>query len=321
MNKSRQINIAFCFDEKMMRQACVTISSLLEHKSRETSFHVFCVCSPKALRIHHYLKKLIMKYAPDTTLTMCENTMDLKGGYEIRGITVSTYFRLNLHNLFPHIDKMIYSDVDILFHGDISEIWNMDMENYYLAGVRADVNIREAWMERMKDDYWKELSDWYGNYINAGFILMNLKKIRESGIGEIWKSMVGRKYYFQDQDILNITCKPHIAFLPMEYNRMMFYTEEDFGELRRNRIVTRQELEQAINDPKVIHYAGEKPWNKYKVAGADNWWSYVKEDKDLVYIFRKEIFRHNIWSLFPGRYRDGGVSKGKGDKCSCRKSK
>lgn len=296
-NNIEHINIAFCFDENMMRQACVTIASLLDSKDENTHYNIYCVCTKEALKIYNYLKRIIEKRDAFSRLIMKENKADYESGYEVRGITVSTYFRLNLHTMFPKLDKIIYSDVDILFKGDLKPVWEKELEENYIAGVKADVNIKEVWYRHLKDEYWKELTDWYGKYINAGFIVMNLKKIREEEMHLKWQKMVANKYFFQDQDILNLTCKPYIAFLPMEFNRFMFYTEQELDELRRNSIVTRAELEKALNSPTVIHYAGGKPWKKYGVSGADLWWEYVKSEEELKYIFRGEILCYNFYRL------------------------
>ncbi len=295
--KVDRINIAFCFDENMMRQACVTIASLLDSKDENTHYNIYCVCTKEAMKIHNYLQKIIRRRDAQSRLIMKENKNDYENGYEIRNITVSTYFRLNLHTMFPKLDKIIYSDVDILFKGDLKPVWEKELGENYIAGVKADVNIKEVWYRHLKDEYWKELTDWYGKYINAGFIVMNLKKIREEEMHLKWQKMVANKYFFQDQDILNLTCKPYIAFLPMEFNRFMFYTEEELGELRRNSIVTRAELEKALVKPSVIHYAGEKPWKKYGVSGAELWWEYVESQEELKYIFRGEILCYKFYRL------------------------
>lgn len=294
--KNNRINIAFCFDENMTRQACVTIASLLDYKEKDTHYNIYCICTEGALRIQKYLQKIIKKRDKLTKLIMKRNVHNYEGGYEVRGITVSTYFRLNLHTLLPDVDKIIYSDVDILFQGDLMDVWNRDLGDNYIAGVKADVNIKDVWCRHLSDEYWKELTDWFGNYINAGFIVMNLKKIREKQMDLVWNSMINNKYFYQDQDILNLTCKPDIAFLPMEFNKFMFYSKEELDELRRNSVFTREEIERAVKKPIVIHYAGEKPWNKYSVKGAELWWNYVISREELQYIFRAKSLLYKCYS-------------------------
>lgn len=298
MNGPKIIDIAFCFDENMMKQACVSIASLLEYRLDNVEYNIYCVCSKEAFVIREILESIVGEYSTKSNITFLENNMNLKDGYEVRGITTSTYYRLNLHNLLPDVKKIIYSDVDILFKGDISELWDIDMEEYFIAGVKADVNIRERWFERAKEEYWKALADWRGKYINAGFIIMNLDKIRKAGLWNEWKKMVNNKFFFQDQDILNITCKPYIKNLPMEYNRLMFYLSEDYDELRRNQVVRKEELDIALHRPRVIHYAGPKPWNDFKTQGGFLWWNYISKTDCLKKIYKKELLRYKIYKVF-----------------------
>lgn len=42
-----------------------------------------------------------------------DNTFD--ASYEIRGITTPAYYRLLIPELIPEYDKIIYSDVDVIF--------------------------------------------------------------------------------------------------------------------------------------------------------------------------------------------------------------
>ncbi len=161
------IQIAFCFDENMMRQACVAIGSLLDHKSKSTHFDIYCVCTKKAQRIKDLLESIVRQKDSYSKISFYLNTMNLEKGFEIRGITVSTYYRLSLHQMFPQLKRIIYSDVDILFLDDISEVWHMNLDNNLLAGVKADVNIREVWDTHYKDEYWKQLDDFFWQYINS----------------------------------------------------------------------------------------------------------------------------------------------------------
>lgn len=37
----------------------------------------------------------------------------------------------------PDIDKCLYLDVDIVVQNDLTELYEQDMEEYYIAGVKA----------------------------------------------------------------------------------------------------------------------------------------------------------------------------------------
>ncbi len=62
-------------------------------------------------------------------------------------------------------------------------------------------------------------SDWRDHYFQAGLLIMNLRRIRELGLSKrMTDSLLARKYWFLDQDILNkYFCGSHIS-LPAEWN-------------------------------------------------------------------------------------------------------
>lgn len=103
--------------------------------------------------------------------------------------------------LLPDIvkeDKVLYIDTDAIVRKDISNVWNYDISNYYVAGVK-DYGIY--------DDKIIEKYGITGKYVNSGFIVLNLKKIREENIKEKWFDLINnKKLTFPDQDALNIVC-------------------------------------------------------------------------------------------------------------------
>lgn len=65
-------------------------------------------------------------------------------------------------------DKILYLDIDTLVLNDLTDLWNINITNYALAGWPEDPNIGASSVKKSMN-----------GYINAGVILMNLKFIRE----------------------------------------------------------------------------------------------------------------------------------------------
>ena len=64
--------------------------------------------------------------------------------FEIRGITAATYYRLLIPELIPEYDKVIYADVDIIFRMDLSELYETEIGNNYIAATRElGMNLTE----------------------------------------------------------------------------------------------------------------------------------------------------------------------------------
>ena len=84
-------------------------------------------------------------------------------------------------------DKILYLDVDVMFHRDIRLLWAIDVSDVEYAAAR--------------DHYGKFLL--YPNYINAGVLLWNMKKMRETGIFVKARELLRqKKLTFADQSAL-----------------------------------------------------------------------------------------------------------------------
>ena len=80
--------------------------------------------------------------------------------------TPYTLLRL-LADLVPDMpDKMLYLDIDMMANGDISELYNTDITEYEYAAVKEKYGSVFIWPD----------------YINAGMLLLNMKKIKETGL-------------------------------------------------------------------------------------------------------------------------------------------
>ena len=86
-------------------------------------------------------------------------------------------------------DKVIYLDVDTVINNDLAELYNQDIEDYEVGVVR-DVFIFGQRLHK--------------TYFNSGVLLMNMKKIKQTGYLEKTRELCRtKKMLFLDQDALN----------------------------------------------------------------------------------------------------------------------
>jgi len=103
-------------------------------------------------------------------------------------------------------DKLLYLDCDLLFNRDIRLLWDIDVDGYEYAAAR--------------DHYGKYLVQ--PNYINAGVLLFNLAKMKETHLLDKARVLIKtKKLPFADQSaILRSTTKKKM--LPQKYNDQKF---------------------------------------------------------------------------------------------------
>ena len=263
------VPIVFAFDNNIILPACVCISSLLDNARPDTFYHIF-ILHAKEIALQ---KEGIQKVAESHNNCRIEyREVDdiFDSAFEIRGVTKATYYRLIIPSLIPEYEKVIYSDVDIIFRMDLQDVYSQDISDYYLAAT-LDLGLNQK-KEYLESEEGLEA----GKYIQAGFIIFNLKKMREVNIESRFRELIGRKFTYQDQDILNICCRNHIRYLPQFYNVndcaliYMLWQKEGLPIT-----FTTDEINTALESGN-IHYSGYKPWKRYSMA-FDIWWEYYRK--------------------------------------------
>ena len=103
-------------------------------------------------------------------------------------------------------DKILYLDVDILFNSDICLLYDTDVSDVEYAAAR--------------DHYGKYLIR--PDYVNAGVLLLNLKKIKETGLLVKSRKLIReKKLVFADQSaVIRSTSKKKM--LPQKFNDQKF---------------------------------------------------------------------------------------------------
>lgn len=115
-------------------------------------------------------------------------------------------------DMIPEIpDKLLYLDIDMMANGDISKLYNTDITDYEYAAVKEKYGSMFIWPD----------------YINAGMLLLNMKKIKETKLLVKARHLIKtKKMLFADQDaIYRSTTKKKI--LPRIYNEQSSFTRED----------------------------------------------------------------------------------------------
>ncbi len=265
----KKIPIVFAFDNNIVEPACICIFSLLKNAKDDTFYNIYILHSKSVSLKKDKLDKIPTIFSNcSIEYRIVDDTFD--SAYEVRGVTKATYYRLMIPSILPDHKKVIYSDVDIIFRMDLADLYNQDISSYYLAAT-LDLGLNQE-IKYLNSVPGLEA----GKYIQAGFLVLNLEKMRQDNIEQVFKELAKHKYKYQDQDILNITCKGHIKFLKPKYNlndcaiiNMLWHKD------RLPNTITENDVNSALTTGN-IHYSGAKPWNKYSMS-FDIWWEYYRK--------------------------------------------
>lgn len=266
------IPIVFAFDNNWILPAAVCIYSLFANANENTEYDVYFLYPQKSPLDTSCLER-IFEVFPRHKAKYIGIGDDFDKAFQIRGINTLTYYRLLISDLLPEYDKVIYSDVDVIFQDDLADIYNQTNLNGKYIGVVNSLahldNDRKRYYEgQLKLDPTK--------IFYAGNIILNAKAIRKAGLKDVFMSMIETKYRFQDMDILNITCHDKVQYLSPSFCVTTYFCEyanKRPGEI--SELWSDKEIDEALSKG-IIHYNGQKPWKGY-CPNFDIWWEYYRK--------------------------------------------
>lgn len=283
-NLENSVPIVLSFDDQMCLPAGVCITSLMDCAKENTRYDIYILCNENlSSDSRNYLLRLCDVY-DRLSINFVDCGDQFKAAFEVRDISVAAYYRLLIPSLLPQFDKVIYSDVDVIFRDDLFELYeSIDLEDNYLAGVKA------AFLSSENLSYLDSLKIEHYSYINSGFLVFNSSLIRHDGIESRFIEFSKKDLNFQDQDIVNLVCKNRIKYLPPRYTFVQSNYINSFDTNMLNPIYSDSEIEEARSIG-IVHYNGPKPWNEL-CPRYDIWWNCYRNS---IYYDEKEAIEMEL---------------------------
>ena len=144
MNRNTIIPIFFACDNQYTKYTMVAMKSMIENASKEYTYHMHILHTDVSAAMQERVKELenanTRIYFDDVT----ERLAKLDGELPVRDYySHTTYYRLFIPDMYPQYDKAIYIDSDTITIGDISKLYEQNIDGYYVAGVRDQVVIQD----------------------------------------------------------------------------------------------------------------------------------------------------------------------------------
>lgn len=195
-------------------------------------------------------------------------------------VSKTSLLKYYIPNVLPELNKVLYLDTDILVLHDLSELFNTDVHNVYLAAVKDP-----SWF--FENAHVVELNlDDRGFYFNSGVMLMNLAKIREDGLVQKLEDFTNNNFRtYMDQDAFNVVVGDSVSLLPFEDNAMNFFFEHiDLGDMAAFYGRKWQKYEDVFAPVTVLHFASAKkplgpqvPENEFFRMLQRLWYKYYRD--------------------------------------------
>jgi lipopolysaccharide biosynthesis glycosyltransferase len=312
--KKEIIPVMFCFDTNYVIPASVAFYSLMEHADKKFYYKFYILHTDITIEQQKKLNQTIKPFKENVELVF----IDMENKFEDIWKKVKSkvhfskevLYKLLVASLFPQYNKIIVSDVDVVFLGDISKSYFCINENddYYLAGVK-----QVGYLKKFNNVYNKSFSKEEIKKLNGfcgGFLVFNLKKLRVDNMEQQYISCLeknSKRIVFAEQDILNLCSKNKIYYLPLNYVTCSylwdFYKKE--SDYNKDGVFTKEEIKDAMKNPIQLHYASkEKPWKYPDYNKCDIWFKYVVQTP-----FLQDFLNQLPYTIIPKKNKTNKIIK------------
>ena len=218
------MNILLCGNEKVFDGALTQLISMTNKTAEAIKCYIFTMdltrIKPEYTAISdkkiEFLNEVLKTKNPNNEVIKIDVTKIYEEEFghcknENAYCTPYTLLRL-LADLVPCIpDKILYLDIDMMIADDITKLYNIDVSEYEYAAVKEKYGSIFIWPD----------------YINAGMLLLNMKKIKETGLLKKARKLIKtKKMIFADQDaIYRATTKK--LLLPRIFNEQSKFNKKD----------------------------------------------------------------------------------------------
>lgn len=289
------MNIVITSSDLYSKLAITTLKSLFVNNERVKDITIYYIGDNLSKTSHQNLVDLVNEYNRKIVFVPMPKGFNQLTGSNRNGQTVFCY--CYFQDLLPEtVDKVLLLEGDQIITGDISELYETDIDDYYIAA--ADDLQSSLYKKKigMKSE---------SPYVNCGVILYNLKKWREDNITEKITQVLnsGQHMFFYDvQDVINYTVEGGVFVLPPKYNcttAVFLFDYEDMIRYRRPSTKCSQEdYENGKKNPLIVHFTKNqivqpRPWTKECFHPFNDYYLKIKSNT----VMKNEP----LWEYKPGK--------------------
>ena len=270
-----KVPVAFICDSHYVIPTAVAITSLICNKNPNTYYNIYIIgadLSEMEIEKFHEFK------GDEADVHIIKTSLEKYEGMQKYGLlTSAAYLKFDLPDLIPNQDKVLYLDSDIIIQKDLSDLFEINIKDYY-AGAVKDIGLIHYNPNNK-------------NHFNSGIMLLNLKLMSENNASKALLD-IGRSVEnltLMDQDCFNILFDKKVKFLQIIYNCHYYFFLKYRDEYTLDCInkyfeTNYSSWDNIKKDSCIIHFVSyEKPWIYSDVASVGEWDEY----------FKKSPYKHN----------------------------
>ena len=274
----------FTTDKEYSPYLKVALKSLIHNKNKDSIYNIYILSIDLNKKTQQELKQFEQDKVKINTIALKKSMLKKEGKFKTNLHYVSDvdYFKFFFSEIFQNFDKILYLDSDILVLGDLSSLYNTDIQDKYVAAVRS-IDFK---------------NDIYNKRYNIGVLLCNLSLWRKDGLTKI---LIGAKNNLKNdttvtQNTFNALPDDKIKSISPIYNNRTKMTQDNFEEYNYKKnyyphLENINNIDELNKKTIIVHFAGfRKPWFNDKIKFAKIWWQYARLVNPYWKIEKKNIF-------------------------------
>ena len=270
-----------CFDDRYTAPAAVAFKTMLEKADPSCEYALHVVHEDITPEHMEMLREVVGRFpnaslrfsAPPPGIGELFASMKTRGHY-----SKEVLCKMVAPDIFPQYDRMVVTDVDVLYLGDISAsfLGFPGDRGVWIAGVGYHGSEpRCRWIDKVfencygEDEFCEDERRRLLGGVGGGYLVCDLAAMRREGAAE--KMLETFRAYAPrlkqaEQDVINLACAGKLLRLPVR-NMVSTCFYDHLGEDEKP--LWRETLE----NPVQLHYASDvKPWNSPGCTKAHLWW-------------------------------------------------
>ena len=218
------VNILFAGNKKVFDGALTELISICNRTKEAVTCYIFTMDVSRIKPEFTCIEDEQIEFLNEVVKSKNQNNKVIKvditemyekefGGCKNEGAycTPYTLLRLFADKIENMPDKLLYLDIDMMAADDITKLYNIDITNYEYAAVKEKYGSIFLWPD----------------YINAGMLLLNMKKIKETGMLEKARKLIKtKKFLFADQTAVYKATTSKML-LPRKFNEQASFKRDD----------------------------------------------------------------------------------------------
>lgn len=284
VNPRFTVPVVFAADDAYVPMLTTTIQSMLVNANPDRHYDIIVLERDISEQNKQNITLFFKKY-PYATIRFHDVSRTIASFHLTTNnphISVETYYRFIIQEALPFYSKILYLDCDLVVNGDISELYDMNINNAAIGAIRdidflGNLNMKNGERQEYTNCV-LHMRNPYG-YFQAGVLIMNLDRLREIHTVNEWLDIASRPgFIYNDQDILNMECEGEVAYLDYVWNVMHDCAGRVQGVFAFAPALVYQEYLSSRKTPKIVHYAGfDKPWKNPWCDFGPLYWQYAQQ--------------------------------------------